>query len=125
MSSHRLQIEMGRYKNIPKEKGLCELCLSGEVEDEIYFVISCYRHENNRHAFYDSIMRLNDNFEKLSEKNKLIGLFSNKNKDVLLHLATFVYECYQCRSSVLIIISVRLRNNVILSDSMFYHLFYQ
>jgi len=54
-------------------------------------------------AFYDSIMSSNDNFVKLSEvKNKkIIWLFSNEIKDVLLHLATFVYECYQLKTSVL------------------------
>jgi len=43
VSSHRLQIELDRYKKVPKENRLCELCLSGEVEDEIHFVTVCKR----------------------------------------------------------------------------------
>ena len=101
VSSHRLQIELGRYKKVPKEKRLCELCLSGEVEDEIHFVTSCERYDNKRKAFYDTILSLNKHFGNLSKKDKFIWLFSNENKDVLLNLATFVYECYQLRGSVI------------------------
>ena len=34
ISNHKLLIEYGRYQNISREKRLCELCKSNEVEDE-------------------------------------------------------------------------------------------
>ena len=41
ISSHRLEIERGRYKNLPIEKRLCAFCSSDSVEDEnIYFSIA-------------------------------------------------------------------------------------
>jgi len=77
------------------------LCLSGEVEDEIHFVTSCKRYENKRQAFDNTILSLNKHFGNHSKKDKFIWLFSNENKDVLLNLATFVYEGYQLRGSVI------------------------
>ena len=40
-SSHVLEIEKGRHKNIPSENRLCELCNQKEIEDENHFLSSC------------------------------------------------------------------------------------
>ncbi len=41
MSAHNLEIENGRYRNIPKENRLCKICNTGDVEDEIHFTLHC------------------------------------------------------------------------------------
>ena len=38
-SDHCLQIETGRYKNIPRQKRLCNICKV--VEDECHFLLNC------------------------------------------------------------------------------------
>ena len=35
VSNHKLQIERGRYENIPREKRTCKLCNCSEIEDGI------------------------------------------------------------------------------------------
>ena len=39
--SNRLRIETGRWQKIPKEQRFCEICHSGEVEDETHFILFC------------------------------------------------------------------------------------
>jgi hypothetical protein len=41
ISNHKLQIERGRYENIPQEERICQLCDSGEVENEFNFAVTC------------------------------------------------------------------------------------
>ena len=47
MSSHKLQIEIGRYKNIEREKRLCKLCSMQKIEIEEHFLLECpaYNHQ--------------------------------------------------------------------------------
>ena len=40
-SSHRLEIERGRYTKTQREDRICKICDSGEVEDENHFLIQC------------------------------------------------------------------------------------
>jgi hypothetical protein len=48
VSSHHLQIELGRYQGIPRHQRLCQQCSSGEVEDEIHFLFKCSKYEPDR-----------------------------------------------------------------------------
>ena len=40
ISSHKLEIEKGRYMNIPAEQRICRLCKL-DVENEIHFLLEC------------------------------------------------------------------------------------
>ena len=44
--AHRLYIETGRYKNIPRNERLCKNCSSNEIEDEAHFLIKCDKLNN-------------------------------------------------------------------------------
>ena len=41
VSNHILEIELGRYKNIPAEERHCRICKSSQIEDEFYFIMCC------------------------------------------------------------------------------------
>jgi superfamily II helicase len=41
ISSHRLQIETGRYRNVPRDERICQQCSENEIEDEVHFLIKC------------------------------------------------------------------------------------
>ena len=41
ISNHKLEIENGRYKNIPRDKRFLEYCDSNEIEDVYHFVLKC------------------------------------------------------------------------------------
>ena len=39
--AHDLEIERGRYNDIPREVQLCKVCSSHEIEDGYYFIFRC------------------------------------------------------------------------------------
>ena len=46
ISNRKLQIERGRYENIPCEQHICKLCNSNtEIENEFHLVFTCEKYE--------------------------------------------------------------------------------
>ena len=48
ISNHKLEIERGRYENIPSEQRTCKMCDSGEIEDEFHFTFKCKKFDHLR-----------------------------------------------------------------------------
>ena len=46
------KIETGRFMGTPKERRYCDICSSGQVEDEFHFV---FYYSNERNEFDDTI----------------------------------------------------------------------
>ena len=47
-SSHCLEIEKGRHKNIPREGRWCNMCSDKVIEDEEHFLIKCKPYDDLR-----------------------------------------------------------------------------
>ena len=41
LSSHKLNIEVGRHTNIPRNELKCTLCNLNDIEDEFHFLLKC------------------------------------------------------------------------------------
>ena len=50
MNAHSLEIEKGRYYNIPRENRVC-LCKAGKVEDELHLFLDCPSNTHLRQDF--------------------------------------------------------------------------
>ena len=48
LSSHRLEIEVGRWKNLTREERICRSCELGKVENETHFLFECSRYMQKR-----------------------------------------------------------------------------
>lgn len=101
ISSHKLQIELGRYKNISVDKRLCTLCNNGDVEDEIHFVTVCNKYDSLRNIFYNAINDKNLYFANMQHKDKFSWLMCNEDVTILKLFAEFVYDCYKLRMNIL------------------------
>ena len=56
ISNHRLEIERGRYKNLPADERFCKICNDNiSVEDEFHFVMKCTAYSELRHRFFNAI----------------------------------------------------------------------
>ena len=51
ISTHKLEIEVGRYKNISALNRICNVCSSGEIEDERHLIFSCNKYSSLRQSF--------------------------------------------------------------------------
>ena len=72
ISCHKLHIEEGRYRKIPLQERICQLC-SVKVEDEKHFVLSCSKLETCRKSFYDKITDIYPafNFINISDQGRI------------------------------------------------------
>ncbi|KAL3686391.1 hypothetical protein R1sor_008965 [Riccia sorocarpa] len=48
ISSHDLQVEVGRWRNIPREQRICTLCDLQKVENEYHVILACPRYSHIR-----------------------------------------------------------------------------
>ena len=69
-SNHKLPIELGRYRNIPREDRLCPFCL--EVGDEFHFIFKCSKFHAARHKYIDT---------KYTDRPNMIKFYSLMNTD--------------------------------------------
>ena len=46
-TNHRLQIEVGRYANLPRHTRLCDKCKLSNAGDEVHFLFGCPELQDN------------------------------------------------------------------------------
>ena len=73
-SSHKLEVEMGRYINIPRNKRKCKFCRS-VIEDEYHFLMSCQLYQDLRKTFlpteYTHVVNLHNFIKLMSTRDEL------------------------------------------------------
>ena len=62
---HPLEIETGRYTNIPREQRLCKLCTL-DIEDEYHFVLRCNTYNDIRSLYIPQKFYINPNLHKFN-----------------------------------------------------------
>ena len=95
ISSHRLQIERGKYFRPPidVEKRVCDYCPS-EIEDEIHFLIQCPRYSYLRKPFFTQVQKHCSNFHLLEDSLKFNWLLTNTDRYIITELANYVSELF-------------------------------
>ena len=68
ISSHKLQIEKGRYSNVPVEQRICKMCKQ-DVEDEIHFLLESPSLAESRRETLNKIESQFPNLKMLNNKN--------------------------------------------------------
>ncbi len=81
-----LRIETGRYKNLPLEERLCELCNIGAVEDEKHFLCECIIYVKPRTQLYNKVTIINPSFSHFDNEEKLIFLMKKCWKEVSIYI---------------------------------------
>ena len=102
LSNHKLQIERGRYENIPQDERIYRFCNSGEVENEYHFALTCQKYEDLR-INSDNILKKYFYFKNTWEgKQKLFQHAMSSDDPVLIYLlAKFIFLCYTIRADSL------------------------
>ena len=94
VSSHRLNIEAGRWcrpQTTPTEKRKCN-----KLEDEYHFLLERATYASERNSHIKPYLRRRPNMAKAVELLRLT------NKSVLSNLAIFIYKSFQIRNEVML-----------------------
>ena len=91
LSSHRLEIERGRYRNIPKTDRLCQFCSMNTIENEYHFLLICPLYTDLRRNY------LKPYYCHWPTLNKFDKLMASKNKNEILNLSKFIYFAAKLR----------------------------
>ena len=92
ISSHRLQIERGRYQGALRQDRLCLRCTSGEIDDEKHFLISCSTCPVIRTEMFSRINNICQNFHVLNPEQKLYWLLNNENEEILASICNLIKQ---------------------------------
>ena len=90
-SSHDLQIEVGRYTNIPRQERICINCNMRVVENEYHLLLVCPKHRELRNKY------LNNYYCRWQTLTKFENLMISKSPKILVNLSKFVYFAFHNR----------------------------
>ncbi len=94
ISDHNLEVELGRYKNIPRELRHCKICKV--LDDERHFFFNCQINNSLRTRFLNLISNNNPDFKQLDPLNKIVYLL-NSDMDVLPIVVDFIKQSLELR----------------------------
>ena len=89
ISAHKLAIETGRYKGIPRHDRICTRCTDNTVEDERHFLFSCNYHTQEREALMFIINENCKNFSLLNIRAHVGGRFGGRSRLVAAQFALY------------------------------------
>jgi hypothetical protein len=96
-SDHCLQIETGRYNNIPRQQRLCTTC--NILEDEYHFFLNCHLNQQPRNLLINTIENKYPSFTNMSPMNRLDYIL-NPTSDLLSLVCTFINQSLELRDRV-------------------------
>ena len=91
-----LEIETGRFRNIPSESRMCHFC-KNEIEDQLHFVCVCPVYSNHRKILFNEIILTFNNFSNLDITEKFCFIMATGTKYVL----DYVENAWNTRKSLL------------------------
>jgi hypothetical protein len=87
LGDHNLEIELGRYKNIPRNHRHCKFCKT--VDDEFHFFLNCKVTDNIRPSFIDFMKTKYPHFKQLTSLEKL-KIILNPDKEILPSVCNYI-----------------------------------
>ena len=51
----QIGIETGRYRSIPVNERLCDVCKSSDIEDELHFLFKCPKYDDFRATWFKNM----------------------------------------------------------------------
>ena len=78
LSSHSLQIELGRHNNIPVNNRICTRCDCNAVDDEEHFLIHCSNFNDKRFVLFKEENNYIEHFNTMSSNFKFVMLLSSQ-----------------------------------------------
>ena len=93
LSSHRLNIEVGRHNSIARHERKCTLCTLNDIEDEYHFVLRCPLYADIRRNYIPIY------YSRHPSMSKFISLLQTDNKSLLVKLAIYCLKAFKIRNT--------------------------
>ena len=98
LSSHKLEIEMGRHNDIEREERICNYCRMGRIESEEHFLFECPNYAKEREHFRAQLLSHNKTFGNEMGGRKLLNkIFRSKDNTVFTLLGNFISNSWKTR----------------------------
>jgi hypothetical protein len=94
LSSHQLEIERGRYSNIPRDERKCRFCNRNVIENEYHFLLVCPLYTSIRQKY------LKPYYNSWPTLNKFDRLMSSCNKKEIINLSKYIYFASRLRQDL-------------------------
>ena len=102
VSAHNLAIERGRYLKMPRDQRICEICKSGEIENEQHMLLHCSGYSSIRESFVLKMFNITGkSVTTLCDKNIINLILNNTSYKALKLSSSFVTNCFNARSNLL------------------------
>ena len=92
-----LEIEVGRYRNIPLGNRVCQMCAANVVEDEIHFLCECASYSEYRSILFSNAELRDPNFSTFDLIDKFVHIMSNHQKSAIKLLTNAVFKIISSR----------------------------
>ena len=107
ISSHQLQIEIGRYskpRKTPIPERICKLCNDLKIEDEQHFIMDCPFYSIERNTLFTKLASFSSfNLLTNEEQFQFIMSYNNGDTEILKHVLNFVNISMSSRKQALIV----------------------
>ena len=94
---HKLEIEIGRHKNIPINERICKLC-NDHIEDEVHFLLQCPYLKKFRDPFLFYIFDNYPNLVQCNDTGLFIWLMSCEDKLVITKISNLLEILFKQRT---------------------------
>jgi exonuclease III len=101
ISNHVLEIEKGRHKHLSLDARICPVCASGQIEDEVHFLMKCTKYKHQRDIFHQSVKTIKPDLHLSDCMSSFIKLMRETNPEILQKLSQYVYESFMIRQNSL------------------------
>ena len=95
LSSHHLNIELGRHRNIERAERKCTLCNLNDLEDEFHFTLVCPIYNDLRQQY------LQKYFHVRPSVAKFITILNSDRLKILNNFATYIIKSFKLRQNLL------------------------
>ena len=92
LSSHNLNIELGRHKRpyVPADERICEKCNLGLVEDEIHCLLICTKWTDARIKLTEVACQSLNAYPVMNHSEQFRQIMISKDKDLIFALGKFL-----------------------------------
>ena len=102
-SSHKLEIETGRWNKIPRDQRVCKKCILNKIEDENHLLFECQMYGTERKEFYDTIKSKIkvDLSHSPNHETRIQEIIYSENLGALNALGKFIKNALQKRENTI------------------------